>query len=142
VALRSWRRWSSALLLTTAAVLLAACGTSAPGGSCGSAPPPPHTDLPVPVAARAARQLADGRARGRGLRGVHAGQPAVPALLEPRGRGRPVVTDGSLHTVGGTSGSSPLTAAATALVAGTEKAAGRPPLGLVNGWFYAAAAPA
>ena len=53
--------------------------------------------------------------------------------------GWPVVTDGSLHTVGGTSGSAPLTAAATALVAGTEKAAGRPPLGLVNGWFYAAA---
>jgi hypothetical protein len=33
-----------------------------------------------------------------------------------------------------------LTAAATALVAGAERAAGRPPLGLVNGWFYTAAA--
>jgi tripeptidyl-peptidase I len=45
-----------------------------------------------------------------------------------------------LLTVGGTSGSSPLTAAATALVAGAERAAGRPPLGLVNGWLYTAAA--
>jgi subtilase family serine protease len=65
--------------------------------------------------------------------------PDVSALaaISP---GWPVVTDGALHTVGGTSGSSPLTAAATALVAGAERAAGRPPLGLVNGWFYAAAA--
>ncbi|HKQ43628.1 MAG TPA: S53 family peptidase [Pseudonocardia sp.] len=65
--------------------------------------------------------------------------PDVSALADIT-PGWPVVTDGSLHTVGGTSGSSPLTAAATALVAGTEKAAGRPPLGLVNGWFYTAAA--
>lgn len=50
------------------------------------------------------------------------------------------VTDGSLQTVGGTSGSSPLTAAATALVAGAERAAGGPPLGLVNGWLCTAAA--
>ena len=65
--------------------------------------------------------------------------PDVSALADIT-PGWPVVTDGSLQTVGGTSGSSPLTAAATALVAGTERAAGRPPLGLVNGWFYAAAA--
>ncbi|MBV9922051.1 MAG: S53 family peptidase [Pseudonocardia sp.] len=64
--------------------------------------------------------------------------PDVSALaaISP---GWPVVTDASLHTVGGTSGSSPLTAAATALVAGKERAAGRPPLGLVNGWFYTVA---
>jgi kumamolisin len=65
--------------------------------------------------------------------------PDVSALADIT-PGWPVVTDGSLQTVGGTSGSSPLTAAASALVAGTERAAGRPPLGLVNGWFYAAAA--
>ncbi len=65
--------------------------------------------------------------------------PDVSALaaISP---GWPVVTDGGLHTVGGTSGSSPLTAAATGLVAAGERAAGRPPLGLANGWFYAAAA--
>jgi subtilase family serine protease len=63
--------------------------------------------------------------------------PDVSALADIS-PGWPVVTDGALHTVGGTSGSSPLTAAATALVAGTERAAGRPPLGLVNGWFYSA----
>jgi len=44
----------------------------------------------LPVAAGAARQLADGRARGCGVRGGHPGQPAVPALLEPRRRGRPL----------------------------------------------------
>jgi kumamolisin len=65
--------------------------------------------------------------------------PDVSALADIS-PGWPVVTDGVLHTVGGTSGSSPLTAAATALVAGAERAAGRPPLGLVNGWFYTAAA--
>jgi kumamolisin len=54
--------------------------------------------------------------------------------------GWPVVTDSSLQTVGGTSGAAPLTAAAAAQVAGAERAAGRPPLGLVNGWVYAAAA--
>jgi kumamolisin len=63
--------------------------------------------------------------------------PDVSALADIS-PGWPVVTDGALHTVGGTSGSSPLTAAATALVAGTERAANRPPLGLVNGWFYTA----
>ena len=53
--------------------------------------------------------------------------------------GWPVVTNSTLQTVGGTSGSTPLIAASTALVAGSERSAGRPPLGLVNGWFYTAA---
>ena len=53
--------------------------------------------------------------------------------------GWPVVLNSTLQTVGGTSGSTPLTAASTALVAGSERQAGRPQLGLVNGWFYAAA---
>jgi len=64
--------------------------------------------------------------------------PDVSALADIS-PGWPVVTDASLHTVGGTSGSSPLTAAATALVAAKERAAGRPPLGLANGWFYSVA---
>jgi tripeptidyl-peptidase-1 len=53
--------------------------------------------------------------------------------------GWPVVTNSTLQTVGGTSGSTPLIAASTALVAGSERSAGRPRLGLVNGWFYTAA---
>jgi subtilase family serine protease len=53
--------------------------------------------------------------------------------------GWPVVLNSTLQTVGGTSGSTPLTAASAALVAGSERHAGRPPLGLANGWFYTAA---
>ncbi|MCU1662424.1 MAG: hypothetical protein JWR58_2489 [Pseudonocardia sp.] len=53
--------------------------------------------------------------------------------------GWPVMMNSTLQTVGGTSGSTPLTAASTALVAGSERKAGRPPLGLANGWFYTAA---
>lgn len=53
--------------------------------------------------------------------------------------GWPVVMNGGLQPVGGTSGSTPLTAAATALVSANERQAGRPPIGLANGWFYAAA---
>jgi tripeptidyl-peptidase-1 len=54
--------------------------------------------------------------------------------------GWPVVLNGARQTVGGTSGSTPLTAATTALVAADERAAGRPAIGLANGWFYQAAA--
>ncbi|HET6484664.1 MAG TPA: S53 family peptidase [Actinoplanes sp.] len=53
--------------------------------------------------------------------------------------GWPVVMDGGLQPVGGTSGSAPLTAAAAALVSANERSAGRPPIGLANGWFYQAA---
>ena len=53
--------------------------------------------------------------------------------------GWPVVMNGGLQPVGGTSGSTPLTAAAAALVAANERNAGRPPIGLANGWFYQAA---
>jgi kumamolisin len=60
---------------------------------------------------------------------------AVAAIVP----GWPVVMNSTLQTVGGTSGSTPLTAASTALVAASERQAGRPPLGLVNGWFYAMA---
>ncbi|HKC27887.1 MAG TPA: S53 family peptidase [Jatrophihabitans sp.] len=69
----------------------------------------------------------------------HRAVPDVSALADivP---GWPDVTDGTLQPVGGTSGSTPLTAAATALVDASERAAGRPRVGLANGWFYQAAA--
>jgi subtilase family serine protease len=64
--------------------------------------------------------------------------PDVSALadIEP---GWPVVINSTLQTVGGTSGSTPFVAAATALVAASERTAGRPRVGLANGWFYKAA---
>jgi subtilase family serine protease len=69
----------------------------------------------------------------------HRAVPDVSALADivP---GWPVVIDSTLQTAGGTSGSTPFTAAATALVDGSERAAGRPRIGLANGWFYQAAA--
>jgi subtilase family serine protease len=68
----------------------------------------------------------------------HRAVPDVSALADivP---GWPVVTDAALQPVGGTSGSTPLIAAATALVDGSERKAGRPRVGLANGWFYQAA---
>jgi len=68
----------------------------------------------------------------------HRAVPDVSALadLVP---GWPVVIDSALQTVGGTSGSTPFTAAAAALVDGSERTAGRPRVGLANGWFYQAA---
>jgi subtilase family serine protease len=53
--------------------------------------------------------------------------------------GWPDVLDGTLQAVGGTSGSTPFVAAATALVDGSQRAAGRPRIGPANGWFYNAA---
>jgi subtilase family serine protease len=66
-------------------------------------------------------------------------QRAVPdvaalAAIQP---GWPVVLDGALQTIGGTSGASPFVAANVALLNARELAAGRPPLGMVNPWFYA-----
>ena len=69
----------------------------------------------------------------------HRSVPDISALADivP---GWPVVIDGTLQTAGGTSGSTPLTAAATALVDAAQQSAGRPSIGLANGWFYKAAA--
>jgi subtilase family serine protease len=69
---------------------------------------------------------------------AHRALPDVAALADivP---GWPDVISSTLQTVGGTSGSTPFLAAATALVAATERKAGRPPVGLANGWFYQAA---
>ena len=68
----------------------------------------------------------------------HRAVPDVSALADivP---GWPDVLDGTLQPVGGTSGSTPFIAAATALVDGSQRAAGRPRIGLANGWFYQAA---
>ena len=68
----------------------------------------------------------------------HRGVPDISALADivP---GWPLVINSTLQTVGGTSGSTPLTAAATALVDASQRKAGRPPVGLANGWFYKAA---
>jgi subtilase family serine protease len=68
----------------------------------------------------------------------HRALPDVSALADivP---GWPDVLNGTLQPVGGTSGSTPFIAAATALVDGSQRAAGRPRIGLANGWFYQAA---
>jgi len=68
----------------------------------------------------------------------HRAVPDVSALADivP---GWPDIIGGTMLPVGGTSGSTPFTAAATALVDGSQRAAGRPPIGLANGWFYRAA---
>ncbi|MCW2522231.1 MAG: hypothetical protein JWO63_566 [Frankiales bacterium] len=68
----------------------------------------------------------------------HRAVPDVSALADivP---GWPVILDSTVQPVGGTSGSTPFTAAATALVDASERAAGRPRIGLANGWFYPAA---
>jgi subtilase family serine protease len=69
----------------------------------------------------------------------HRAVPDVSALADivP---GWPAVISSTLQTVGGTSGSTPFVAGATALVDALERNAGRPRVGLANGWFYKAAA--
>ena len=67
----------------------------------------------------------------------HRAVPDVSALADLM-PGWPDVLGGVLQPVGGTSGSTPFVAAATALVDGSQRAAGRPRIGLANGWFYQA----
>jgi kumamolisin len=69
----------------------------------------------------------------------HRAVPDVSALADTV-PGWPVVLNATLQTVGGTGGSTPFTAAATAMVDSSERTAGRPRVGLANGWFYQAAA--
>jgi subtilase family serine protease len=64
--------------------------------------------------------------------------PDISALADIM-PGWPVVINSTVQSAGGTSGSTPLIAASTALIAGSERHAGRPRVGLVNGWFYTAA---
>jgi subtilase family serine protease len=68
----------------------------------------------------------------------HRAVPDISALADivP---GWPDVISATLQTVGGTSGATPLVAAALALVSASERDAGRPSVGLANGWFYRAA---
>ena len=68
----------------------------------------------------------------------HRAVPDVSALAD-NVPGWPLVINSTLQTVGGTSGATPFTAAATALVVVSERNSGRPPVGLANGWFYHAA---
>jgi len=68
----------------------------------------------------------------------HRAVPDISALADIQ-PGWPVVIDSTLQTVGGPSGSTPLTAAAAALVDASQRNAGRPRVGLANGWFYKAA---
>jgi subtilase family serine protease len=67
--------------------------------------------------------------------GNHRALPDLSALaaITP---GWPVVLDGNLQSIGGTSGSSPFIAANIGLLAQRERDAGRPPLGLINPWLY------
>jgi subtilase family serine protease len=50
--------------------------------------------------------------------------------------GWPVMLNGQLQSIGGTSGSSPFAMAQVALLSARERLAGRPPVGFVNPWFY------
>jgi subtilase family serine protease len=68
----------------------------------------------------------------------HRAVPDISALADIQ-PGWPDVISSTLQTVGGTSGSTPFVAAATALVDASERQAGRPRVGLANGWFYKAA---
>jgi Subtilase family len=68
----------------------------------------------------------------------HRAVPDVSALADIQ-PGWPDVISSTLQTAGGTSGSTPFVAAATALVDASERQAGRPRVGLANGWFYKAA---
>jgi subtilase family serine protease len=68
----------------------------------------------------------------------HRAVPDVSALADEV-PGWPVVINSTLQTVGGTSGSTPFEAAATALVDASLQHAGHPRIGLANGWFYWAA---
>jgi subtilase family serine protease len=68
---------------------------------------------------------------GPGAGGTTLSYPAVSPFVTAVG--------GTLQPVGGTSGSTPFVAAAAALVDGSQRAAGRPRVGLANGWFYKAA---
>jgi kumamolisin len=68
----------------------------------------------------------------------HRAVPDISALADMV-PGWPDVISSTLQTVGGTSGATPLAAAATALVDAAQQKAGRPLIGLANGWFYRAA---
>ena len=58
------------------------------------------------------------------------------ALLADIQPGWPVVLNGQVQSIGGTSGSTPFAAATVALLSARERLAGRPRVGFINPWFY------
>jgi subtilase family serine protease len=68
----------------------------------------------------------------------HRAVPDVSALADEV-PGWPVVVNSALQTIGGTSGSTPFIAAASALVDASQRHERRPRIGLANGWLYWAA---
>jgi subtilase family serine protease len=50
--------------------------------------------------------------------------------------GWPVMLNGQMQSIGGTSGSSPFAMAKLALLSASERLAGRPRVGFVNPWIY------
>ena len=58
---------------------------------------------------------------------------ALLADIEP---GWPVMLNGQIQSIGGTSGSTPFAAATVALLSARERLAGRPRVGFINPWFY------
>jgi subtilase family serine protease len=63
---------------------------------------------------------------------------AVPdfAALAAITPGWPLMLNGHMQSIGGTSGSSPFAMAKLALLSASERLAGRPRVGFVNPWFY------
>jgi subtilase family serine protease len=55
------------------------------------------------------------------------------ADIEP---GWPVMLNGQLESIGGTSGSAPFAMAQESLLSAQERLAGRPPVGFINPWLY------
>jgi len=58
------------------------------------------------------------------------------ALLADIDPGWPVMLNGQIETVGGTSGSTPFAMSKLALLSASERLAGRPRVGFVNPWLY------
>ena len=58
------------------------------------------------------------------------------ALLADIQPGWPVVLNGQVQSIGGTSGSTPFAAATLAILSARERLAGRPRVGFINPWLY------
>jgi hypothetical protein len=58
---------------------------------------------------------------------------ALLAAVQP---GWPVMLNGQMQSIGGTSGSSPFAMAQLALLSAKERLAGRPQVGFINPWIY------
>jgi kumamolisin len=58
------------------------------------------------------------------------------ALLADVQPGWPVMLNGQIQSIGGTSGSTPFAAATLGILSARERLAGRPRVGFINPWFY------